>query len=73
MNIGGREYPVTGYVESDGIGAVPIVGIRMMSDEEWHRSCLESRKKHPEVYREMGEDVEAVIAMLEQLLEGVEA
>lgn len=73
MNIGGREYPVNGYVESEGIGSVPIVDIHLMSDEEWHRSCLKSRRENPELYRKAGEDVEAVIAKLERLLEGVGA
>ena len=65
MNIGGRELPIIGYAESREVGRVPLVGVPMMSDATWHRRCLESRRRHPEVYREMGEDVEAVIARLE--------
>ena len=65
MNIGGREYPITGTVEHEVLGAVPIVDIHLMSDYEWHVSCLKSRLEHPEAYREMfGEDVEAVIDQL---------
>ena len=41
------------------------VDIHLMSDYEWHVSCLKSRLENPEVYREMlGEDVEAVIDQL---------
>lgn len=65
MNIGGREYPITGIVEHEVLGAVPIVDIHLMSDYEWHVSCLKSRLENPEAYREMfGEDVEAVIDQL---------
>lgn len=65
MNIGGREYPITGTVEHEVLGAVPIVDIHLMSDYEWHVSCLKSRLENPEAYREMfGEDVEAVIDQL---------
>ena len=65
MNIGGHNYPITGTVEHEVLGAVPIVDIHLMSDYEWHVSCLKSRLENPEVYREMlGEDVEAVIDQL---------
>ena len=65
MNIGRREYPITGTVEHEVLGAVPIVDIHLMSDYEWHVSCLKSRLENPEAYREMfGEDVEAVIDQL---------
>ena len=60
MNIGGHNYPITGTVEHEVLGAVPIVDIHLMSDYEWHVTCLKSRLENPEVYREMlGEDVEA--------------
>ena len=65
MNIGGREFPVIGYVDSREMGHVPLVDVPMMNDATWNRRCLESRRRHPEAYREMGEDVEVVIAMLE--------
>ena len=65
MNIGGREYPITGTVEHEVLGAVPVVDIRLMSDYEWHVSCLKSRLEDPELYRRvLGEDVEAVIDQL---------
>lgn len=72
MNIGGREYPVAGYVRSKEMGEVPLVDTPMLSDTKWHRLCLESRRKHPELYRSTGEDVEAVIASLEKQIEGGE-
>lgn len=65
MNIGGHSYPITGTVEHEGLGEIPVVDIHLMSDYEWHVSCLKSRLENPEVYREMlGEDVEAVIDRL---------
>ena len=67
MNIGGHNYPITGTVEHEVLGAVPIVDIHLMSDYEWHVSCLKSRLENPEAYREMfgeDEDVEAVIDQL---------
>lgn len=65
MNIGGRKYPITGTVEHEVLGAVPVVDIRLMSDYEWHVSCLKSRLEDPELYRRvLGEDVEAVIDQL---------
>lgn len=65
MNIGGRDYPITGTVEHKVFGAVPIVGIPLMSDYEWHVSCLKSRLEDPELYRRvLGEDVDAVIDQL---------
>ena len=65
MNIGGHNYPITGTVEHERLGEIPVVDIHLMSDYEWHVSCLKSRLENPEVYREMlGEDVEAVIDRL---------
>ena len=65
MNIGGRKYPITGTVEHEVLGAVPVVDIRLMSDYEWHVSCLKSRLEDPELYRRvLGEDVEADIDQL---------
>ena len=65
MNIGGHSYPITGTVEHEGLVEIPIVDIHLMSDYEWHVSCLESRLENPEAYRKMlGEDVEAVIDQL---------
>ena len=65
MNIGGHNYPITGTVEHEKLGEIPIVDIHLMGDYEWRVSCLKSRLENPEVYREMlGEDVEAVIDRL---------
>ena len=68
MKIGQHEYPVVGHVESKQMGTVPLVDIPMMSDYEWHLSCLNSRLKNLELYRAVGEDVEAVIAGLRKTL-----
>lgn len=65
MNIGGHNYPITGTVEHEKLGEIPIVDIPLMGDYEWRVSCLKSRLENPEAYREMfGEDVEAVIDQL---------
>ncbi len=66
-NFGGREYPITGHVETKAFGTLPIVGIKMMSDYTWMKGCLESRLKNPELYAEH-EDVDAVIATLRKWL-----
>lgn len=34
--IGGKVYPITGYIQTERFGAVPLVGLRLMSDEEWN-------------------------------------
>ena len=65
MNIGGHNYPITGTVEHEKLGEIPIVDIHLMGDYKWRVSCLKSRQENPEAYREMfGEDVEAVIDQL---------
>lgn len=70
MEIGGRSYPVMGYVSNQATGTVPLVDVPMMSDYRWTQKALKSRLKNPKVYREiLGEDVEAVIAKLLQQLE----
>ena len=69
MKIGGREYPITGYAVNRQMGAIPLVGIPMMSEYKWLQSCLEDRLNNPELYRTaLGEDVEAVIVSLRQTL-----
>ena len=32
----GKSYPVDGYVQTEKFGTVPVVGLRMMSEEEWN-------------------------------------
>lgn len=34
--INGKAYPITGYVETAEYGTVPLVGLKLMSDEEWN-------------------------------------
>lgn len=69
MNIGGREYPVSGYVESDSLGMVPVVSLAMMSNYSWQLRCLKSRLEHPEAYRAIGEDIDVTISRLRGWLE----
>ncbi len=70
MKICGKEYPVIGEVESEELGqTVPLVDIRMMTDYRWQQLCLQGRLENPELYRKIGEDVEAVIADLRLWLE----
>lgn len=58
---------ITGYVKTEEYGAVPIVGLPMMSDYKWIKGCLESRLKNPEIYA-MFENVDEVIAQLQTWL-----
>lgn len=64
--IGGKTYPVVGYVKAPNAeNTVQLVDIKMMSDFRWQLNSLMSRINNPEVYREnLGEDVDAVIAEL---------
>ena len=41
--INGQNYPITGIVEDEALGPVPIIDLHVMSDYEWHVSCLKSR------------------------------
>lgn len=70
MEIGGRAFPVVGYVDRESTGEkVPLVDIPMMSDYKWQLTSLQSRLDHPEWYATIGEDVEATIAQLRRWLE----
>ena len=64
--INGQNYPITGIVEDKALGPVPIIDLHVMSDYEWHVSCLKSRLENPDMYRRvLGEDVDSVIAKLQ--------
>lgn len=66
MMINGQNYPITGIVEDEALGHVPIVDLHLMSDYEWRVSCLKSRLENPDMYRRvLGEDVDSVIAKLQ--------
>ena len=66
MTINGRNYPVTGTIESEELGPIPVIDLHLMSDYEWHVSCLKSRLENPDMYRRvLGEDVDSVIAKLQ--------
>ncbi len=67
------DYPQIGTVKTEKFGEVPLIDIKMMSDLDWHKSCLKSRLENPEIYREMlGEDVEVTIKKLEQIIKEYE-
>ena len=64
--INGQNYPITGIVEDEALGPVPIIDLHVMSDYQWHLSCLKSRLENPDVSRRvLGEDVDSVIAKLQ--------
>lgn len=68
------DYPQIGTVKTEKFGEVPLIDIKMMSDLDWHKSCLKSRLENPEIYRKMlGEDVEATIKKLERVIKECEA
>lgn len=73
--INGKEYNIIGYVSPQGAnvpketpGAVPLLDIKMMSDFKWQYGCLMSRIEHPENYKGIDTDVNAVIEKLKQWL-----
>ncbi len=70
IEIGGRTFPVQGYITRPSTGeSVPLVDLPMMSDYRWQLRALQSRLENPELYRaNLGEDVEAVIAGLRRWL-----
>ena len=45
MIINGQNYPITGIVEDEALGPVPIIDLHVMSDYEWHVSCLKAAWK----------------------------
>lgn len=67
FSLGGKSYPVTGYLSVAGMPTVPLVDIPMMTDYQWQLSCLKSRLEHPEVYAQF-ENVEETVAKLRQWL-----
>lgn len=67
FSLGGKSYPVTGYLSVAGMPTVPLVDLPMMTDYQWQLSCLKSRLQHPEVYAQF-ENVEETVAKLHQWL-----
>lgn len=68
FSLGGKSYPVTGYLSVAGMPTVPLVDLPMMTDYHWQLSCLKSRLQHPEDYAQF-ENVEETVAKLRQWLE----
>ena len=73
--LNGKEYNIIGYVSPQGVnvpketpGAVPLLDIKSMSDFKWQYGCLMSRIEHPEHYKDIDTDVNAVIEKLKQWL-----
>lgn len=48
--------------------SIPVLDIKMMSDFKWQYGCLMSRIEHPEHYKNIDTDVNAVIEKLKQWL-----
>ena len=68
----GKEYPIIGEVR-DGDTLVPLVGIRMMSDEDWNRQARENAARN--YIREFGREpsnVEAAVAWQRALVAELE-
>lgn len=64
----GKEYPIIGEVR-DGDTLVPLVGISMMSDEDWNRQARENAVHN--YIREFGHEpssVEAAVAWQRSLV-----
>ena len=70
VNICGKEYPVIGMVNVEGLDMhIPLVDMPMMSDYDYQRMCYEDRINNPEKYIGIDEDVNATIARLRKWLE----
>lgn len=65
--INGKRYGISEFVNDGGI-MVPVVDIPQMSDYRWQEMALKSRIETPELYREMGVDVDAEIARIKKQL-----
>lgn len=46
IDIGGMAFPIIGQVERKNGEIVPLVGIKMISDERWQQLAAESAVKH---------------------------
>ena len=46
IEVGGMTLPIIGQVERKNGDMVPLVGIKMMSDERWQQLAAESAVKH---------------------------
>ncbi len=68
--IAGHDFPVTAHFDWYG-QEIPLVDIPQVSEVKWHKMCLESRLKHPELYRD-NEDVDAMIEDLKKKIEKCE-
>ena len=69
VELAGKAYPVSGMVEHETLGPLPVVDMADDADYCWQKSCLEDRLRHPELYAAvLGEDVPAVIARLRSWL-----
>lgn len=75
--INGKDFYIIGYVSTDARykgkrvdkntpGAVPLLDIKMMSDFKWQYLSLMSRIENPEHYKDIDEDVSAVIERIKQ-------
>lgn len=71
QRLDGKWYPCLGTVKSK-VGEVPLLDIHLMSDLDWHRSCLQSRLDSPELYRAIGEDVDAAVERLRAVIREME-
>lgn len=62
--IAGRAYPVSGYVHVEQLGrAVPLLDIRMMSDERWEELARESTvRNYTEAFGYAPESVAVALA-----------
>ena len=53
MQLNGIDYPVIGEVKSEKLGRnVPVLDIKMMSDERWNELVAEQKAKHSDSNKE---------------------
>ena len=60
----GYTVPVKCYTEASDGKLIPVLGMRMMSDNDWQLKALNDRLERREVYEALGEDVDSTIAKL---------
>jgi len=48
---------------------IPVLDIKQVPDYEWQKESYESRLKNPQIYRDLGEDVEASLERMKKWLD----
>lgn len=52
VELAGREYPCSEFIRTERYGNVPVLDIKLMSDEKERELADRQKKLHPELYAE---------------------